>query len=93
MRLKAYISFYERTFIIPYFLTNSKIKFTPCIFTNEVPGLEIGTSGCYCQKKRKKPGRNLSQKKQTLIQLPTASVSVEVWKPGLKHAIEVIYLI
>jgi len=78
MRLKAYISFYERTFIIPYFLTNSKIKFTPCIFNNEVSGLEIGTSGCYRQKKRKKTGKNLSQKKRTLIQLPNVFVSVEV---------------
>ncbi len=78
MRLKAYISFYERIFMIPYFLTNSKIKITPGIINNEVPELEKGTSSCYCQKKRKQPGRKLSQKKRTLIQLPTVFVSVEV---------------
>jgi len=64
--------------MIPYLLTNNKIKFTPCIFNNEMPGLEKGTSGCYRQKKRKKIGKNLSQKKQTLIQLPNVFVSVEV---------------
>ena len=78
MRLKACISFYERTFIIPYFLLNSKLKFTPDTSNNTVPELEKGTSGCYRQKKRRKIGKNLSQKKQTLIQLPNVFVSVEV---------------
>ena len=64
--------------MIPYLLTNNKIKFTYGIFINEVPELEIGTSGCYRQKKRKKTGKNLSQKKRTLIQLPNVFVSVEV---------------